>query len=242
MRRSLVLVAVGMGLGCSDAQSTPQPDAGVAEDAASPLRCGNDADLAIDGADPTRVVTDWAQVQRFNCARDAGQVLACTRDEDCPSGRLCDTSSQCGCCVLPPPELDSTQELHRALFTACQEGHCAAPSYCTLADTGGICSMTFSGQIAVWAMRYQSPANTCPLDDTRRQLCIKAESTQDCLWLLRLPGGTYRADAPFPADYSDSYECGGRTCNGADTFRVHPNAGVTFTAQLIVDNCTSMSR
>ncbi len=98
--------------------------------------------------------------------------------------------------------------------------------------------MTFPGTVAVWAMRHESPADACALDDLRRQLCIKVESWHACLWLLDLPGDSVIADTPFPIDYTDTYECGGRTCNGAETFRVRPRAGTTFTATLFVDNCS----
>jgi hypothetical protein len=242
MRAHVAFVVLGLAVGCSDLQPSPLPaldaPAGDVDASSGPLRCGADAGVALDGGDPTVVVTDWAQVQRYNCARDdGGQIVACKTDDACPLGRVCDTSASCGCCVALPPAVDTTQALRRALYTSCADGHCTAPNYCTAAADGRTCAMTFSGQIAVWAMRHQSPANACPLDDLRRQLCIKAEPTQACLWILDIPGSSYRADAPFPTDYTDVYECGGRTCNGAETFRVHPNAGVTFTATLIVDNC-----
>jgi hypothetical protein len=189
--------------------------------------------------DPTVVVTDWTQVQRYNCARgDAGHILACNSDNQCPAGQVCDNSTNCRCCVAPPPEVDSSRPLHRALFADCKNGHCSPPSFCTPSADPRMCTMTFLEPRAVWAMRHQPPANACPLDDFRRQLCIKVERTQSCLWLLDLPGNSYSADAPFPTDYSDIYECGGRTCNGAETFRVRPNVGAIFTATLVVDNCS----
>lgn len=98
--------------------------------------------------------------------------------------------------------------------------------------------MTFPGNVAVWAMRYESPADACALDDFRRQLCIKVEPWHACLWILDLPADSVIADAPFPIDYTDIYECGGRTCNGAETFRVRPRAGTVYTATLFVDNCS----
>jgi hypothetical protein len=184
-------------------------------------------------------VTDWSQVQHYNCARtDAGQIVTCSSDDQCSTGRVCDTSAGCGCCVLPPPLLDSTRPLQRALFTGCKDGRCSPPSYCTVTADPRACTMTFPGTVAVWAMHHQPSANACPLDDFRRELCIKVEAWQSCLWLLELPAGTTNADAPFPTDYTDVYECGGRTCNGADTFRVRPQAGVTYTATLVVDNCS----
>jgi hypothetical protein len=246
---------MGLTFGCSASQPSDLPGPGAGDDAGQdgssggapdgamevanvPVRCGADAGFANDEGDPTVAVTDWVQVQRYNCAHDeSGQVVRCQSDSECPSGRVCDTSANCGCCVTPPPTVDSTLRLHRALYTPCTNGHCEAPRYCTPADSGRSCAMSFDGQIAVWGMRHEVPANACPLGELRRALCMKVEPTQACLWLLDVPGGSYRADEPFPTDYTDIYECGGRTCNGAETFRIHPNAGVTFVATLIVDNC-----
>jgi len=217
----------------------PTPiDAGT-DGLAAPIRCGGDAAFSADLNDPTIAVTDWSQVQRYNCARnDAGQIVACSSDEQCPAGRVCDSSAGCGCCVAPPPLLDNSRPLQRALFTGCASGHCSPPSYCTATADPRTCTMTFPGTVAVWAMRHQPPANACPFDDFRRQLCIKVEPWQSCLWLLELPAGSVSVDTPFPTDYTDIYECGGRTCNGADTFRVRPQAGITFTASLVINNCS----
>lgn len=243
MRITAILAVLATAGGCSESSWVIPADAGSSsfdgggDGHAAPIRCGSDAGLP-DVDDPTVAVTDWTQVQHYNCARgDAGQILACSSDKQCPTGQVCDTSAKCGCCVASPPLLDRARPLQRALFTGCDNGRCSPPLHCTAEADLRTCTMTFEKPIAVWAMHYQPPANACPLDDFRRQLCIKVEQKQSCLWLLDLPGGSYSADAPFPTDYTDTYECGGRTCNGAETFRVRPNVGTIFTATLRVDNC-----
>jgi hypothetical protein len=255
MRYRALCVTLGLLAGCSGSSSDSSwtEDGGVdtagdgsveheeeARDATLPVpgRCMVGAG-ELDAGDPRGAVTDWAQVARYNCLRDNGsQVIPCVGDDGCPSGLRCDTSANCGCCVNAPPAAVPTQALRRGLLTSCTAGRCGPPSYCTLAADGRTCAMTFNGTIYVWATTYEPATDVCALDDLRRRLCIKVETTQDCLWILDIPGGSYTADAPFPTHYSDSYECGGRTCNGADTFRVAPNATTTFTARLVVDNCS----
>lgn len=190
------------------------------------------------GDDPRVAVTSWAQVARFHCARAAdGAPARCASDADCADGRVCDTSTGCGCCVPAPPTVDPSAPVRRYLFTACEQGRCAPPRFCEPAADGATCTMRFDREVPLWVSNWTPPPDADPIAATRRALCVLVEDHQDCLWTLELPGGAYTADAPMPTRYEGSYECGGRTCNGAPAMRASPRVGSAFTVRLTAQHC-----
>jgi hypothetical protein len=188
--------------------------------------------------DPRTAVTAWSQVARFHCARGAdGSPGHCATDGDCADGRVCDTSAGCGCCVPPPPPVEPGVALRRYMFTPCLAGRCAPPRFCEPAADGTTCTMRFNGQVRLWMSTWVPPERGDALAETRRELCILVEPGQDCMWAMEIPGGEYDAEAPMPVHYDGSYECGGRTCNGARAVRATPRAGSTYTAHLVTQRC-----
>lgn len=185
-------------------------------------------------SDPRVAVTDWAQVERFHCARGAdGAVRRCTVDGDCDGGRVCDPSVGCGCCVPPPSPPGPGATLHRYVYTARVAGRCAPPRFCEPTGEGDACVMRFTQEVPLWVTSWAPAAQGDTITEARRALCIRVEPGQDCLWAFDLAPGEYTADAPWPTRYTGSYECGGRTCNGALAVRASPRVGSAFTARVI---------
>lgn len=194
----------------------------------------------VPASDPRVAVTEWSQVERFHCARGSdGAVRRCTADADCGDGAVCDTSTGCGCCVPPPPRLEPSATLHRYVYGACNAGRCTPPRFCEPTGDGDACVMRFPQEVPLWVTPWAPAAQGDAIADARRELCIKVEPGQDCLWAFDLAPGEYTADAPYPTRYTGSYECGGRTCNGATAVRASPRVGSSFTARVIARHCGS---
>lgn len=188
--------------------------------------------------DPRVAVTEWSQVHRFNCARGSdGAPSRCASDADCHDGNVCDTTAGCGCCVPPPPRVDTSAPLHRYMFTACAEGRCAPPRFCEPTGDGTACTMRFDREVPLWFTPFTPPEQGDAIAAVRRDLCIRVEPGQDCMWTVDVAGGEYTADQPVPSRYEGSYECGGRTCNGRDVVRASPRVGSTLTAHLTARHC-----
>ncbi len=189
-------------------------------------------------SDPRVAVTEWSQVERFHCARGAdGAPAHCATDADCHDGRVCDVSAGCGCCVPPPPRVDSAAPLRRYVFSACVEARCAPPRFCEPSADGNTCTMRFTREVPLWMTTWTAPESGDAISAVRRELCIRVEPGQDCLWTLEVPGGEYTADAPMPTRYEGSYECGGRTCNGREAVRASPRVGSSYTLRLTARHC-----
>lgn len=216
MRRLLALLALA---GCTAREARPTTGA--------PAR-----------PDPRAMVTEWSQVERFHCAHGAdGTPQRCATDADCRDGAVCDTSAGCGCCVPPPPRAEPSATLHRYMYSACAAGRCAAPRFCEPSADGETCTMRFDREVPLWVTTWTPPSGADALTEARRQLCIRVEPGQDCLWAFDLAPGEFTADAPFPTRYTGSYECGGRTCNGVDAVRASPRVGAVLTARVVARRC-----
>ncbi len=220
MMRSAWIAVVALGMACTAREARPT--------------------VATPAGDPRTAVTEWSQVERFHCARGAdGAVQRCTADAECAGGRVCDTSSGCGCCVPPPPAVEPGATLHRYVYSACEAGHCAAPRFCELAADGRTCTMRFTSEVPLWMTPWTPAPDGDALVDARRALCIRVEANQDCLWTFSAPASELTVDAPMPTRYTGSYECGGRTCNGHEAVRASPRVGSSYTLHVVAQRCGS---
>lgn len=176
--------------------------------------------------DPRVEVTDWSQVERFNCGE------ACTNDSDCGEGHVCDASDGCRCCVLTPPPIPPVDQLRRYVFSPLRaDGSCETPQHFERVDLETAESRIVA-LLSMWFTSYRpNPGDSAT--SIRQQLCILEEPSNPCVWEVRVSSGDAVAQAPMPMTHQE-YECGGRTCNGQSAVLFNVGRGALLSASLII--------